>query len=508
MKRILVLLLCCGLLLAGCGPEKEPYVPTGDGLAKDEITLPTGSGVTEQTMSLAYYPNRSLNPYECTDLTNRVLFGLLYQGLFAVDEDYQAKPILCSSYEISTDMKTYTFSIAQASFSDGEVVTADDVAASLLAAKESAYYSGRFGYMESVAVEEDRVVVNLTTPYENFPILLDVPIVKASQVRAEQPLGTGPYFYETIAGMLRLHRRTDWWCVANLPVTAQKIALVVGESASQLRDQFEFSGLGLVCTDPGSESYVDFHSDYELWDSENGIFLYLACNSNSPVLKDDGIRAALTYAIDRSSLVDKYYRGFAYPAVVAASPQSPWYSEVVAAKYDYNPYKLTTAVSAAALESNQITFLVNTDDGLRLRAARAIAESLENCGLKVVMSELDGEKYRLALEAGEFDLYLGQTKLSANMDLSAFFAPEGVLSFGGLDDPALYALCKEALANRGNYYTLQKTIFDDGLLCPILFRSNAIFVQRGTFEDLFPTRDNVFYYDLGKKSEDIRAGEG
>ncbi|MBQ9761531.1 MAG: ABC transporter substrate-binding protein [Oscillospiraceae bacterium] len=508
MKKFFAIFLCCCLLLGGCGTKKNPYVPTGNGLAVDESTEPTGSAITEQTMSLAYYPDRSLNPYTCTDLTNRVLFGLLYQSLFAVDEDYQPMPVLCSGYQVSRDMKTYTFSLAQASFSDGVTITASDVAASLLAAKDSPYYSGRFGYLESVTAQGEDVVVQLTTPYENFPVLLDVPIVKASQVSADRPLGTGPYFYETIAGMLRLRRRTDWWCVANLPVTAQKISLVQAESAAQLRDQFEFSGLGLVCTDPGSESYVDFHSDYELWDSENGIFLYLACNSRSQVLQNDGIRAALTYAIDRTSLVDKYYRGFAYGAVLAASPESPNYSAVLAAQYDYNPYKLTTAVAEAALESNALVLLVNTDDGLRLRVARSIAESLNACGLKVTMSELDGEKYRAALEAGEFDLYLGQTKLSANMDLSAFFAPEGVLSYGGLSDPALYALCKEALANRGNYYTLQKTIFDDGLLCPILFRSNAIFVQRGTFADLFPARDNVFYYDLGKNSEDIRSEEG
>ena len=504
MKKVLSIILCCCLFLGGCGTPKDPYEATGNGLTLDEITVPTGSVITEQTMSLAYYPDRSLNPYTCTDLTNRVLFGLLYQSLFAVDEDYQAKPILCSEFQVSQDMKTYTFRVAEASFSDGAMLTAADVAASLLTAKESPYYGGRFDYMESATAEGDCVVVNLTTPYENFQVLLDVPIVKASQVSDNQPLGSGPYYYETIAGQLRLRRRTDWWCVANLPVTAQKITLVEGQNAAQIRDQFEFSNLGLVCTDPGSESYVDFHSDYELWDSENGVFLYLACNSKSPVLKNEGIRAALTYAIDRTKLVDQFYRGFAYAAVLPASPQSPVYSQVLAAQYEYNPYKLTTAVADATLESTGLVLLVNTDDGIRLRTARAIAQSLNQCGLKVTMSELDGEKYRAALEAGEFDLYLGQTKLSANMDLSVFFAPGGTLSFGGLNDPALYSLCKESLANRGNYYTLHKMIFDDGLLCPILFRSNAIFVQRGTFDDLFPTRDNVFYYDFGKSSEDVR----
>ena len=37
-----------------------------------------------------------------------------------------------------------------------------------------------------------------------------------------------------------------------------------------------------------------------------------------------------------------------------------------------------------------------------------------------------------------------------------------------------------------------------GMLIPLLFRSYAIYVQRGLFEGLNPARDHVFYYDLGR----------
>ena len=150
---------------------------------------------------------------------------------------------------------------------------------------------------------------------------------------------------------------------------------------------------------------------------------------------------------------------------------------------------------------------MNTDDGVRLRVARLIARTLGECGLKVTMSELDGEAYRKALEEGKFDLYLGQTKLSANMDLSAFYHKEGALNFGGMSDPSIYALCLDSLANRGNYYTLYQKILDDGMLCPILFRSNAVFTQRGTFAELNPARDNVFFYTIGKNLADALITE-
>ena len=93
------------------------------------------------------------------------------------------------------------------------------------------------------------------------------------------------------------------------------------------------------------------------------------------------------------------------------------------------------------------------------------------------------------------------------MDLSAFFAPEGSLSFGGMSDPATYSLCLDALANSGNYYNLHQKILEKGMLCPILFRSYAIYTQRGSFRGLTPARDNLFFYHLGRTLEDALVTE-
>lgn len=508
MKRALLILLAllCGLF-SGCNQSHTAHVPTGDGLTwDDDYTGPVYTKPQEnqeQALTLAYYPDGSLNPYLCTDFTNRALFSLLYQSLFVVDRDYNVEPMLCKRYAMSDDMKSYTFYIEEnVTFSDGAVLTAEDVVASLNAAKASNYYSGRFLHITQISLSQDGgVTVTLNTPCENLPLLLDIPIVQATQVGAEYPSGTGPYYLDKTTLNACLRRRTNWWCSADMVVTASTIALLEAESTTQIRDEFQFSDLGLVCADPGSDRYADYRCDYELWDCENGIFLYLACNEKSSLFSDPEVRAALTYAIDRDSLAENYYRGFARSATLPASPQSPFYSQPLADKYKYDGVTFHQVISDKGLQSRTVIFLVNRDDSLRVRVARQIGDMLESAGLTVEMKEVSTSDYKEALIYRSYDLYLGQTILSANMDLSAFLAGNGTLSYGSIDDVAAYTLNLQALENYGNYYTLHQTVMEQGILCPVLFRSYAVYATRGLLTGLTPSRDNIFYYSIGKTME-------
>ena len=503
MKRRISLLLVILLLLSGCTEAETPYIPTGDALVQGSSPTETQQTVTEKPPALVYYPDRSLNPYQCTDYTNRVLFPLLYQGLFAVDRDYRVSPILCKRYTCSGDMRTYSFFVEDATFSDGTAVTATDVAASLNAAKNGAYYKGRFQHVTSISVAEEGVVVKLDTPYENFPLLLDIPIVKASEVAATQPLGTGPYFLDDSTQGKWLRRRQNWWCKGDAPITAAFITLVTAESASQIRDQFEYNNVSLVCTNAAAAEYADFHGDYELWDCESGTFLYLVCSNQGTLLKKPELRAVLTHAINRDALVESFYRGFARTATLPASPQSPWYATKLAEKYGYNRQLFLDALEAVPEAERKVTLLVNSSDAQRLRIARAIAEQLKQCGLTVTLQEKTGSAFTDTLRWGKYDLYLAQTKLSANMDLTAFFTKSGSLSYGGLADAATYAMCLEALANDGNYYKLHKMIMDKGQLCPLLFHSYAVYGARGAVSTLTPARDNLFFYSIGKTMDSV-----
>lgn len=507
MKRIFLLILCAAMLLAGCGRSSslDPTTPTYFGDTSG--VKPNGSTDEVQTLSLIYDPTEQLNPFKSENTANRALFSLIYQGLFSVNRAYEAEPVLCDRYSVTADLKTYTFYLADALFSDGSRVTANDVVASLTAAQESRYYGGRLQQVKSISASGDAVVVELKTSMAELPVLLDIPVVKATEVTAGRPLGTGPYRLELSADSASLRRQAAWWCNAKLPVFGDTIALVKGESPAQIRDAFEFEGVSLVVSNPGSDRYADYRGDYELWSAENGKFLYLVCNEKSKIFSDPAICRALTHAIDRELIAEEYYHGLARPASLPASPASPWYNSSLAQRFGYAPELFAEAVAAAELTDNSITILLNGDDVVRHRAGLAIADMLRVGGLKVSIIKSSAEDLVENLKYTEYDLYLGQTKLSANMDISAFFGTNTSLNYGGLKDAALHQMSLDAMTNAGNFYKLHEAVMEEGQLCPILFQSDAVFVQRGMLPDLDPARDGIFHYSLGRTLEDALIKE-
>ncbi len=513
--RKIALLLALVLLLTGCASQKA-YVPTGDGLAdvtrpseaptEPPVTAPGGLNLTDQGFTLAYFPDQGFNPYDCLNINNRMLFSLLYQSLFITDSRGRVEPQLCKSFTVSEDLTTCIFTLERATFPDGTELTAVDVVESLKRAEDSDYYEGRFTYIKGISeMEGNRVKITTRVPMENLPLLLDIPIVRYGQTGSGTPQGTGPYILEDAAEGMLLRRRDNWWCDAQVPLTARTVKLMVGEDQTQIRDEFEFGSLGISTADPGAASYAAYRCDYELWDAETGIFLYIGCNIKSKVFSQSQVRVALSYAIDRAGILASCYNGFGTAVTLPASPNSGFYDQTLARQVSYDPEVFRQALTEANMVGKTVKLLVNKDDSVRLQAARKVAQMLTDCGLVVELLEHSYTDYRAVLRDGSFDLYLGQTKLSPNMDLTAFFKEEGALSWGGMANATCLDMCQEALENSGNYYNLHQMVLRNGQLIPVLFRSYAVYADRGVGTGMEPSRDNVFYYSMGKQLEAART---
>lgn len=521
MKRFLSILLVLSLiavLFSGCGRaiDNSGYVPTGDAILMEgqepEDIAPEEEDTQELT--LAYYPNRSLNPLFGSDYTNRVLMSLMYQGLFAVSNRKQATPILCSSFRVSANMQQWVFYLeGNATFSDGTHVTPQDVVATYEKAKENDYYKGRFYHLHSVEIEGDGgIAFYLDTAYENLPLLLDVPIVKASEVDAPVPLGTGPYIFSEGVGGASLHRNPSWWCGSlKIPATDPTITLVDVASAGDVRDEFQFGDVSVVCTNPMSATFAEYRSDYELWEVESGYMLYLGCNVTWSDFFDDGtLRTMLTYALDRETLNQEAYKGLVDCVTLPCAPSEVYYNKTLAEQYEFDSLAFMEKIrnyrppQKDGGGTKEMRLLINSDDSARVTMGRLIAQNLSDLGLACTTLECSGTVYQQALAAGNFDIYLGLTRLSPTMDLTEFFRPWGEMSRGGLNNETLYKEMLGALENSGTYYNLYRILADDGRIIPILFGHYNVYAQRGLIPDLNPSRDNVFYYTLGKSMSDIQ----
>ena len=187
---------------------------------------------------------------------------------------------------------------------------------------------------------------------------------------------------------------------------------------------------------------------------------------------------------------------------IACDPSSPYYSPALAEKYEYDPIRFIEALGKIKKPKDPVRLLVNKDDSIRLRAARDIAAMLTECGLETVTVEQETNKYQSDIRVGKYDLYLGQTRLSANMDLTPFFHPYGNISRNGVANSEIYDLCLGALENSGNFYNLHKAVADSGNIVPLLFGNYTIYATRGLVTNLSPSRDCVFFYHLGRTEKD------
>ena len=497
------MILVLSLFLSACGtknPEHIPptvaLLPEQDPEATVEVT-PTEEAEEDNSFGLSYIPQYGLNPYTCTATINRALFSLLYESLFVVNHDFTASPVLCESFTSSSNGTYYRFCLLEnARFSDGTPLTAEDVKSSLFAAKKSSLYAERLEDITSIYSPEEGVVeITLSTSYENFALMLDVPILKADTIEADRPTGTGPYRLSGQALVSNLH----WWGDEHGVLSSTRIDLSMAQEANDLRNQFEFGSTDLVYCDPNSTAAVGYRCDYEVWESPTTILHYLGFNLYSGWFINEDFRSAVTYAIDRDTYVNEIYGGFAQGTPLPCSPASPYHDDLLAEDYDYAPGKFKEALTNSGIltdpeyAGHEGKFLVCMDDPARVKLAERICKILTDAGLRLTVVALERNKYEQALQNQDFDIYLGEVRLTANFNLSEFFMKYGNLQYGSINNTGLVTLCNEALANSGSYSELHRQVLDFAPICPIVFKSYAIYVTRGKITNNDPGVDLVFH---------------
>ena len=501
MKKLIIWLLVLALLLCGCAADTEEQAST---------EVPETTEATEETQQatpqrkdesegfgLSYLPAYGVNPFTCSATVNRALISLLYEGLFTVNNQFRAEPVLCESFKMYNEGRSYVFTIdPTAKFSDGSPVTAEDVEASIEKGRVCGYYQERLSHIDYYVAQEDgTLLVHVDTPFENLPLMLDVPILKATTLEDLFPVGCGPY---VISGRT-LVRNKHWNGAAAPAIDLDTIPLSSCEDSSALRDNFEFGPTDLIYCDPNSPASVGYRCDYEVWEAPTTVMHYIGFNLYSGYFVKDSLRSAVTYALDREDIATKIYGGFALPSALTCSPYSDLYDPKLAESHSFSPIKYTEGLKDSRVlvseeyENHVGIFLVCSDDPTRVAAAEYIAEVLNETGLRLVVNAVDHETYLKELNDGDFDLYYGETRMTANFDLQEFFSKYGNLQYGSIKDTSLVEMCYDALGNTGKYVDLCARVLEQAPICPVVFKSYAIYVTRGKLENITPTVDNAFH---------------
>lgn len=503
MKKLLALILALGILLSGCGSKTTDETSPTIALLPEEDPTVTESTPGEElppeesSFGLSYMPQYGLNPFTCTATINRALFSLMYESLFVVTQDFTASPVLCKRMESSSDGTFYRFYLLDnAKFSDGTPLTAEDVKASILAAEKSSMYDERLEHISSLYIPEAGILeITLNTAYENFALMLDIPVLKAATVEADRPTGTGPYRLQGQS----LARNPHWWGETHGVLDCDRIALSSAKESNDLRNHFEFGSTDLIYCDPNSTAAVGYRCDYEVWEAPTTIMHYLGFNLYSGWFINEEFRSAVTYAIDRDTFVNEIYGGFAQATPLPCSPSSPFHDSQLAEDYDYAPGKFKEALDSTGIltdpqyDGHEGRFLVCLDDPARVKLADRICKVLTDAGLRLTVTALERDQYEQALQNQNFDIYLGEVRLTTDFDLSEFFMKYGNLQYGSISNTGLVTLCTEALANSGSYSELHRQVLDFAPICPIVFKSYAIYVTRGKITNNTPGVDLVFH---------------
>ena len=440
-RRLTALALVLTLSLTGCCWEAEPEPDDfwGDELPPEEQETSQREPAQISDFTLPYLSGQTFDPVTCIDGVQQTVGALLYEPLFTLDNSFAPQPVLCEHSSCDAQALTWTFALRSAVFSDGTALTANDLLATYRRAAESARYGARFANVASMKAQDAHtLIVTLTRSSGSFPALLDIPIVKAGTENDLVPLGTGPYVYTTAADGAALTANPHWQG-SSLPL--ERIALAAVKDNDTALSRFASRSVHFLCLDPTGTGARTVGGAVESTDVPTAAMQYLGFNLSRTPLNDAAVRRAMSGVIDRGTLVSSLLSGHGTAAQLPIAPQDADYPKT----YEY---RTTAEEYAAALETagvtaarpRSLTLLVNKENAFRCAVAESLCAQLTTAALTVTVRELPWGEYAAALEGGDFDLYLGEVRLTADWDAGALLDAGGALNYGGFASEQLSRL--------------------------------------------------------------------
>jgi peptide/nickel transport system substrate-binding protein len=454
--------------LAGCATRKESATPVS-GTAPALSSSDTGdfektsvSGPRGGTLRFAVSAEpKSFNPIIAKETSSTAITGQIFDGLIRRDaESLEFLPALAKSWETSPDGKTWTFHLREGvRWSDGQPFTADDVLFTLdliydekvdTTAREILKVDGKpFQYDKA-----DAQTVRITTPTPFGPFLdaiLGISIVPKHKLEAAwkagtfnstwqvntppaEVVGTGPLMLTQYAPgeKLLLGRNPYYWRLAadgqQLPLTEGRIVqFVPDQNATLLRfKNGETDSLGVRAEDWATLEKEQQAGNFKTmnlgptWGST-----YISFNMNPRATKVPAykrawfarkeFRQAVSYAINRDSMVKTVYRGLARPLWSPVSEANKTFYNPNVTKYPHDPEKAKALLAGLGFKDkngdgiledgagHEVAFvlLVSNQSTQGKDMVTIIQDDLKKVGIRVTPSPVEFNAIVTRLESGD-----------------------------------------------------------------------------------------------------------
>ncbi|MBE6786787.1 MAG: hypothetical protein E7537_00395 [Ruminococcaceae bacterium] len=439
MKKIISLILILVFVLSLCGCKETN---NNNNTVSKKPTAEVEKGYKD-SITILYSAADTFNPYDAQTETNRQLCRLLYDSLVKTDNEFVPHNNIAQSVEISKNK--CTVKLRDVKFSDGSTLTASDVVYSYkLAKKSKTYYGYKLYSVESVSAQDSETVVfklEKHDPY--FQNVLDFPIIKAKSEKRKDsdsvkypPIGSGRYKVDLKKSCLVLNEN-----YYGEKGSIKKINLINAPDGESIAHFVEIGATDIYFSDISDGTILRMSGTKTNINLNN--LVYIGINHKNGKFSQNELRQAISSALDRKRICkDVFYDN----ALAATGFFNPVWEETKSLqnieitsnlqitienleKIGYNELDKDKC-RRNGNKSLRFSLLVNKDNSARVAAAKLIKNQLKECGIIITVVEESYKDYKRRLKKGQFDLYLGEVKITENMDLSELVLSGGSVAYG------------------------------------------------------------------------------
>lgn len=424
MKRsyLLIIALLFMFVLIGCSSAGEN---NADGTNSNTASPEAGEPVEGGTLNVAYGADPDTLDWMSTGASpTRDVAWHIFENVFALDKDYQVKPMVAEDYEVSDDQLVYTIKIREGvNFHDGTTVTAEDVIASIERwRKVSSVGTIASEYIESIK-EIDALTVEITLNQVYSALMSDMAAPKSALMvipkevaeaageqllTAEQLIGTGPYQFEdwSRGNEIVLTRFDDYTAREEEDwggLTGKKTAYLDEIKFQIVKDpQVMINGLKTGIYDYAQSIPADL---YEVIETEpaidpvtyiNGYSVTTPDKSEAP-FDDLKVRQALNYALDNEVIAQSTYGNTEFYNMDGAlfdPEQTELYSPEGTDDYlAHDTEKAKELLEASDYDGEPVKIMFSNDTETYKRISQVMKQQMEEVGFNVELVSYEWATY-------------------------------------------------------------------------------------------------------------------